>query len=140
MIGQPVSHVWDGYGSTIFLELGTLSPGFRDDGSKGNPIGEISLMFEWDWRCEKVRSILCGSTSSEKRRIKVLHSLKGTTVTDLQLFGRLSELEVTLSNGLRVLSFSTSESQPMWAIICRKPLDLTLCMKRGKLATERPTS
>jgi len=131
-----VSHVWDGYGSTIFLELGDLSPGIRNDGSEGNPLGETSLMFEWDWRCEKARSILCGSTSTEARRLKALHSFRNTVIADVQLFGRLRELEVTLSNGLRILSFATSESQPMWAIICRKPLGMTLCMKRGKLVTE----
>jgi len=93
-------------------------------------------MIEWSWRIEKHRSILCGSTSSERRWIRILNSLKGATVTDIQLFGRLSELEITFSNGLRLLSFSTWESQPEWAIICRNPLATTLCMKRGKLATE----
>ena len=93
-------------------------------------------MIEYDWRCEKARSILCGSTSSERRWLRVLNSFKGTTITDLQLFGRLSELEISFSNGLRLLSFATSESQPEWAIICRNPLALTLCMKRGKLVTE----
>ena len=136
VVGKKVSHAWDGYGSTIFFELGNLYPNKRDDGSDGNPIGDITLMIEWNWRCEKTRSIYCGSGSSEKRRLKLLHDLKGTIVIDIQLFGRLSELEIVFSNGLRILSFAIDQGQPDWAIICRNPLATTLCMKRGKLAIE----
>ena len=94
-------------------------------------------MLERDWRIEKQRSILCGSTSSERRWLRVLESLKGLIVTDLQLFGRLSELDIAFSNGLHLLSFVTSESQPEWAVICRNPLGKTLCVKRGKLTSVR---
>ncbi|HEY4010455.1 MAG TPA: hypothetical protein VGM11_09920 [Acidobacteriaceae bacterium] len=38
-VGLPVSHVWRGYGSAIFLELGKLSAGrVRRDGSRGTSV------------------------------------------------------------------------------------------------------
>ncbi|WP_129219386.1 hypothetical protein [Lichenibacterium ramalinae] len=34
-IGMPVSHVWRGHGSALFIELGALAPRTRRDGSRG---------------------------------------------------------------------------------------------------------
>lgn len=54
----PVSHVWRGHGSALFIELGELAPTRRRDGSPGHSEGEIGLMVEWSWRIEDERSIL----------------------------------------------------------------------------------
>ena len=66
-IGLPVSHVWQGYGSAIFLEFGRTQTGRRRDGSPGNPRGEWSLMIQWSWRIEGKRRIWCGSSSDRTR-------------------------------------------------------------------------
>lgn len=38
----------------------------------------------------------------------------GSTVAEARLFGRLPEIELVLSNGVRVLSFVTSSGDPRW--------------------------
>jgi hypothetical protein len=52
MLGMEVTHVWRGYGSALFLEMGKLTPQMRRDGTPGNPKGEMELMIEWNWRIE----------------------------------------------------------------------------------------
>jgi hypothetical protein len=138
LIGQPVSHVWRGYGSALFIEFGNLIPAtrVRRDGSVGNPSGEITLMIEWSWRIEKPRSILGGSWSSERRWPGMFNKLMGANVIAVKTFSTLPEIEVSLSNGLRVASFMTAGGQPGWVIICRNKLQSTLGVRRGKLHVE----
>lgn len=139
--GKVVSHVWRGYGSTMFVEFGDLVPGRpRRDGTIGNPTGELTLMIQWGWRIERERSIYGGSWSSERRWPTMFRKLIGATVTDAELFGRLPEISVGLSTGLHVVSFMTAEKQPEWAIICRQPALGSLCVKRGRLHIESPRS
>ncbi len=66
----------------------------------------------------------------------MFEKLKGSTVVAVALFGTLPEIEVSLSNGLRVVSFMTAEGQPEWAIICRTPLQKSLGVKHGRLHVE----
>jgi len=63
LISMPVTHVWRGAGSALFLEFGALTQRMRRDGSAGNARGEVTLMIEWSWRIEAPDSILCGSWS-----------------------------------------------------------------------------
>jgi hypothetical protein len=135
-IGKKVSHVWRGHGSSIFLELGELTPRTRRDGSPGNPTGEISLMIQWSWRIERPQSIYVGSWSSERRWPAAFAKLRGATVTTATLFGRIPELSIGLSNGLYVVSFMTAEEQPAWALICRQSPRGTLHVRRGRLHVE----
>jgi hypothetical protein len=136
LIGKPITHVWRGYGSAIFIEFGSLTQRTRRDGSPGQPSGEITLMIEWSWRVEKARSIMGGSCSSERRWPAIFKKLLGSVVTDVELVGVLSEVSLTLSNGMRVLSFMTTEGQPSWAIMTRKSELGTLSVKRGRLHVE----
>ena len=104
VIGLPLSHLWRGYGSAIFLEFGLLSKRFRRDGSDGNPVGELTLMIEWSWRIEGKRRIWCGSWSDEDRWPRAFARLSGTTIVSISLIGRLPEIDLALSNGLHVVS------------------------------------
>jgi hypothetical protein len=137
LVGMTVSHVWRGHGSALFLECGNLTQAsrIRHDGSLGNPIGEITLMLQWSWRIEKQRSILGGSSSSEGKWPGMLARLKGNCITGLKVVGALPEIEVSLSNGSRVVTFMPAEGQPQWGIICRNKLK-TLGVRRGKLHVE----
>ena len=76
IIGLPVSHVWRGYGSAIFLEFGDLEYSKR----LNNPRGEFSLCVEWSWRIENKRSIWFGSFSGNQRMSNQLPKLKNKTV------------------------------------------------------------
>ena len=136
LIGLPVSHVWRGYGSAIFLEFGKLRPTTRLDGKIGDPNGEWGLMIEWSWRIEGPRAILCGSWSEAPLLAKTFTKLRRAKVANVAPFGRLHEIEVTLSNGLRVISFSTVEGQPQWALFHRDA-GSWLTVRRGALRVER---
>jgi hypothetical protein len=133
LIGKRVAHTWQGYGSAVFLEFGALTERTRPDGSIGNPYGELSLMVEWSWRVEKARSILGGSCSSTSTWPGILRKLKNTRVVDVDVFGKLPEVSVVLSNGLRVTSFMTAEGQPAWSLISRINPRGSLSVSRGKL-------
>jgi hypothetical protein len=139
LIGLPVSHLWRGYGSALFLEFGKLRPSAktRRDGSPGNPMGEMSLMIEWSWRIEGRRSILCGSSSDEQKWPRAFSLVLNAEVADAVLFGRLPEIELCLANDIRILSFMTAEGDPDWALGDRRD-DVTrwLCVHRGILRIE----
>lgn len=119
LVSQPLSAVWRGHGSAIFLEFGRLSPQVRRDGSAANPQGDYTVMIEWSWRIENKDSILCGSWSDEGGWKDVFQTLVDQTVKDISVFGRLPELSISLTHGLYVVSFMTAEGQPAWSIIDR---------------------
>jgi len=137
--GKIISHVWRGYGSAIFIEFGALTPGPQRNGKPTQPSGELTLMIEWSWRVERPRSILGGSWSSERRWPHMLRRLLGSRVAAVEFFGHLPEISLSLSNGLRVVSFMTAESQPSWAVIARAPSIGSLCVRRGLLHVEPPS-
>src|SRR5262245_17337861 len=113
---QPLSAIWRGHGSAIFLEFGRLFPRHRRHGSAGNPQGEYTVMIEWSWRVESESAILCGSWSDEENFEGVFKSLIGRPVEDVSVHGRLPELSIALAGGLYVASFMTAEGQPAWTI------------------------
>lgn len=122
----------------MFLEFGALTERKRRDGTLGQPNGELTLMIEWSWRVERPRSILAGSWSSERRWPSMFKRLIGCDVTQIDFPGTLPEISLSLSNGLRVVSFMTADGQPSWALIARRPKLGSLCVKRGKLYVEPP--
>jgi hypothetical protein len=136
LIGMQVSHVWRGYGSALFVEFGKLTPQKLKDGSKGYSSGEITLMIEWSWRIEKARSIVGGSWSNERKWSVIFKKLEGASVIAVNLFGSLPEIEISLSNGYRVLSFMTAKGQPIWCLLFGGDLQSTVSVKRGKLLVE----
>jgi hypothetical protein len=137
LTGLPLSHIWVGHGSAAFFEFGTLRPSkiTRKDGTGGNPTGEMTLMIEWSWRIEGARSILCGSWSEAARWHKTFPRLLQATVTAFAPFGRLREIEASLSNGMRIVSFSTVEGGPQWALFHRSSHSW-LTVRRGALRVE----
>ena len=138
LIGKQITHVWQGYGSAIFIEIGKLAASPKMNGEPGQPNGEFSVMIEWSWRIERPKSILGGSWSSEKRWPKMFENLIGATVSNVQCFGSVPELCLSLSNGLRVASFMTAEGQPKWAILSRDSGLGSLGIKKGAFHVEPP--
>jgi hypothetical protein len=112
IIGLPVSHSWRGFGSAIFLEIGEL----RRGSGENNPRGEATVMLEWSWRVERLRSIYFGSFSGDRKIANGLAKLQGLEVLDVTIEGRLPELVVRLSGNIWVHSFNTIESQPEWCL------------------------
>ena len=108
--GSKVTHAWRGYGSAIFLELGSLSEG------NGNSRGEQRIMIEWSWRFEGQSSILLGSFDDNEKIDKFPEIVVGKTIEKLSFFSRLKEVEIQFSNELWLLTFATSEGDPDWSI------------------------
>jgi hypothetical protein len=119
LAGLPVAHVWRGYGSAIFLELGALTPQARLDGSPGEPQGEMGLMIEKSWRIEGRRSILCGSFDDEARWSRAFACLTEARVVGATTFGRLPEIDLALSTGVHVVSLMTAAGEPSWTLFDR---------------------
>ncbi|PSJ38851.1 hypothetical protein [Allosphingosinicella deserti] len=118
--GQPVSYVWRGYGSAVFIEFGKLTPRANRDGSPGHPKGEVSLGVKWSWRIEDETGILCGSWSDEEIWEGSLARLRDRRVKGLALFSRLPEVELVTEDDTHFLSFSTTEGQPQWHLVDRR--------------------
>ena len=136
ILGLPVSQVWRGHGSAIFLDFGSLSPVSTKQRRPIRLHGEATLMIEWSWRIERPRSILCGSWSDERRWAKAFNQLLNSTVTEVQCFARLPEISVGLSNGLHVVSLMTAEGQPSWALILRGAHSKSVHVSSGRLVIE----
>lgn len=120
LIGQPISHVWRGYGSAVFIEFGDLTPTTIRDGTQGHPVGQASLGVEWSWRIEDNVRILSGSWSDEDRWEPALARLRDARLASLSLFGRLPEVELSTDQGVRFISFSTTDGQPQWHVVDRR--------------------
>jgi hypothetical protein len=118
--GQPISYLWRGYGSAIFIEFGELTPTNNRDGSPGHPEGQVTFGVEWSWRIEDESSILSGSWSEEELWEPSFARLRDTRVEGLKLFGRLPEVELLTEEGVRFLSFSTTDGQPQWHLVDRR--------------------
>lgn len=134
LIGLPLSYLWRGHGSAIFLEFGLLTPRTRRNGTPGNPCGEFTLMIQWSWRIENATSIVCGSWSEEPLWEPSFDLLRNKVVTELSVVGRLPEIVVALSKGLYVSSFMTAEGDPQWCLFDRRGAALrTMTVKDGCL-------
>jgi hypothetical protein len=116
----PISHVWRGYGSAVFIEFGKLQAVAKRDGSRGNPQGEVSLGVEWSWRIEDQTTIRCGSWSQEDLWEPAFDTLRNARIVRCELFGALPEVTITTDRGIRFLSFSTTDGQPQWYLVDRR--------------------
>lgn len=139
LVGKKISHIWRGYGSTLFVEFGDLAPGKVRKGKEGNPVGELTLMMDF-WRIENPRSVLVGAWSSEGKWQKAFERLLGAKVTAVEFFGHIPEITVSLDNRRRMVSFSPVEGQPDWAVLTRKPALGSLCVRRGSLGVDSRSS
>ncbi|MCU9848870.1 hypothetical protein OEZ60_12735 [Defluviimonas sp. WL0024] len=134
LLGLQVGHLWRGYGSAVFFELGRLTAQTKRDGSVGEPVGEVTLGVECSWRIEDRDSIVCGSWSEEEIWEPTFHRFRNSTVLNLEVFGSLPEVEMSVSASLRFLSFSTTEGQPNWFLIDRRnEVQRTYYVEKGKI-------
>jgi hypothetical protein len=135
--GLAVSHIWRGYGSALFVELGALTPRVLRDGKTGNPSGELGPMIEWSWRIEDARSILCGSFSDEVLWQPTFELLVGQQVIDVSTFGRLPELMLSLSGDFYISSFMTDVGDPSWTLFDRrKKPSVAVSCRAGMIVAE----
>jgi hypothetical protein len=137
LVGLPLSYLWRGYGSAIFLEFGQLTPRTRRSGDAGNPKGEFGLMIQWSWRIENRASILCGSWSDEALWEPTFGLLRNKAVVDLSIMGRLPEVVVALAEDHYVSSFMTADGDPSWTLFDRRgDVGRWLSVREGRLSIE----
>jgi hypothetical protein len=139
LLGMSVTHSWRGSGSAIFLELGALTTVTRTS-PKGreytSTYGEATFMLEWSWRVESKAAIQFGSWSKNPRITRGVASLRGHTILDVDVEGRIPELVLTLDGKRWVHTFMTYEGQPAWAI--RQHDHSWLAVDRGRLIRQGP--
>lgn len=120
LLGLPVARAWRGIGSAIFLEIGELTETTRQhkDGSTVSRFqGEYTLMIEWSWRVERLRSIWFGSWNSQREIDNRLKKLVESTIENIGVEGRLPEIVISLSNKIWVHSFMTTDGRPPCILI-----------------------
>ena len=95
-------------------------------------------MIQWSWRIEESVTILCGSWSEEELWFPTFDLLRGQTVVDARVFGRLPEIEIAFSNGMFLLSFMTADGDPQWAVFDQRcyPAFRSVNVRDGKLNVE----
>lgn len=122
IVGLPVSWVWRGYGSALFLEIGELiSEKILEGGEERvGYIGEYGIMIEWSWRIERPKSIYFGSWSSDRVINNRLVKLKDKTIDAIDIEGRLPELVIKLSGSFWLRSFAIAEGQPQWTLFLHR--------------------
>lgn len=114
LIGLPIGHAWKGYGSAIFLELGSLAPPRSE--RFHHPRGERCIALEWEWRVELGSHVLFGSSNSRPEIAERITELEATVVQAIQEFGDVPELLVSLSSGHRIRTSVMVTGDPQWSI------------------------
>jgi hypothetical protein len=109
---MPVSAVWKGYGTTIFLELGNLS---LEDQRRG-PKGEVTIYVSWDWRVEKGNRVVFGSSNSSPKMADGIATLVGLTLNGAKIQGRVPELLIEFSNEARLQSAAMCTNTSEWEV------------------------
>lgn len=118
LIGMRVSLPWKGYGTAIFLELGELTP----SGTGRHAEGEAYISAEWDWRVERDRRVVFGSSNRKPRIERGLTLLQGATVEGVAVTGDVPELLVSFSGGLALRTTAMVTGDPQWSIKLRDGL------------------
>lgn len=113
LIGLEVARAYQGYGSVVHMDFGRLMPAI---GRRQGLRAEASLMLEWDWRFETDSGVVFGSSCSGPDLAAGLAELAGQSVVAVGVEGRLPELVVELSGGLRARSCSCHEGDPRWGL------------------------
>jgi hypothetical protein len=138
LVGKRLEHLWKGYGSHLFLEFGTLTPGAaRKDGSPKNPLGEIGATLGARWRICGRQSVLCGSDNDEADWERGFSAIRKQTVMTVSVLGQLPEIQMTFENGASCTSFTAMCGQPDWAVFDRTfDPHVTVHCQQGRIEEE----
>jgi hypothetical protein len=133
----PVSHVWFGDYSALYLELGELKPGKqRKDGTAGNPFGQITVYAGYSWRLERAGVVYSGKANTTDDRHKVATAVKNSTITTASTVGGTLDLQVEFSNGFWLVTFDETEGDPEWSVSFNTGRE-HLCVSEGRLHVDR---
>lgn len=114
IIGMKVSLAWKGIGSAVFLELGALK--LSDLGEKYHQKGEACIYLDFNWRLEKDKSIICGSSDSRPYINEQIKLLEDSFIETIELKGDIPELLIRYSNGMRNQTMQLMSGEPGWSV------------------------
>lgn len=124
IVGQSVSHAWQGYAAVLFLEFGKLSPAEYTlrDGRPGEPHGEFGLTTMNGWAAWKL--FLHGQkiTTSDAMYGHINRFIKRLIGRRLQTFAidaASKSTRLTFSNGLVLMTSTLAEPPrlpPHWLL------------------------
>jgi len=133
-IGLPVSDVWRGIGSAIFIELGKLHKHKDDRNHRSKGKGDITLMFDCRWRLERKGSIVVGSGDGRIKLVNQIKKLLGKSVKSISFIGRIPEINIEFEDNLYIQSFCSYRSEG-WDILFRN--EGSIGRKSGKVVYEK---
>jgi hypothetical protein len=116
IVGQSVTHAWQGYAAVLFLEFGKLSPAEYTlrDGSPGQPRGEFGLTTMDGWAAWKLflhGKQIATSDAMYRHINRYLKRLIGRRLQTFAIDAASTSTRLTFSNGL-VLTTSTLAEPP----------------------------
>ena len=116
LVGMPVSRVWNGGASALFLELGDLQP--WDTGRRRrSKRGEVTLQIEWNWRVQTRTKILVGSDQSNWAINKYIRRLKGLEIVAIALDDEVkNDLIVQFSEEIQLQTSRLTSGDGEWLI------------------------
>ncbi len=114
VLNMPVSLPWKGYGSAIFLELGTLAPLERP--RQRHQKGDATFYIGWDWRVEEGAKVVYGSSNSRPQIVDGISTLIGTSIKTIAIQGQVPELFIEFSNGQRLISAAMCTDVSEWNV------------------------
>ncbi len=138
LIGKPISHVWFGDYSALYLELGELAPGHvRRDGSLGNPIGEVTVYVGFDWRIERKKAAFITSQARPIQYDALIEQFKGAAIVSISLSSSSKELEILFSNSNSLVTQTSDSPDPEWSVGFNVPSMGHLSVEKGILRHDR---
>ena len=111
LVGLSISEAYNSIGSSLCMELGELTVDKR-----GREKGEFYIRYDWDWRLEDDKTIICGSSNAGPKIAHTAETLIGLEVVSLELYGSPPEVEISFSNGQRLRSMAMVSGYPQWTI------------------------
>ena len=116
LLGMPVSRVWKGFSTALFLELGELHPWDIGKGRKSKR-GEAHISIEWNWRVESRTKVLIGSDQSHWAINKYIRLLKGLEIVTIALDDEVkNDLIVQFSEEIQLQTSRLTSGDGEWLI------------------------
>jgi hypothetical protein len=139
--GLAVSRPWLSDHGVLYLELGRLKKARlsvpRSNGTRDIIKGDVTLFAGYMWRLDGPQSIHGSNQSSPSQRERLIGKMAGREIVLVRTTASVPELEVVLSNGLTLRTFSVDAGQPHWTISWNHVPRVDLTVKRGRICTNR---
>jgi hypothetical protein len=137
ILGKKISLAWFSDYSAMYLEIGDLHPGkILLNGKTGKPRGEYTIYVGYDWRIERLKTIVGGLNFSKKRHEKLAQILVGKEIIAINCFGRIPEISIEIARNIWISTFGIDGHQPEWSIRIEANPFSCLCVENGEITID----